>query len=87
MDYLIYDEDGELIDVLHFENHKGLDAYRAKNPNGIKIAIFPYTFKKRRLVFEVSAYSFMVRKGLRLADSTPSSTCNNSQFLNVSMVK
>ena len=37
MDYLVYDEDGELIEVLHFENHKGLDAYRAKNPNNIII--------------------------------------------------
>lgn len=37
MDYLIYDEDGELIDVLHFENHKSLDSYRAKNPNNIII--------------------------------------------------
>ena len=37
MDYLVYDEDGELIEVLHFENHKSLDAYRAKNPNSIII--------------------------------------------------
>lgn len=37
MDYLIYDEDGELIDVLHFKNHKDLDAYRAKNSSNIII--------------------------------------------------
>lgn len=35
MDYLIYDQDGELIDVLNFKTHKDYDAYKAKNPNAI----------------------------------------------------
>jgi len=32
MDYLIYNQEGELLDVLNFETSKELDTYKAQNP-------------------------------------------------------
>lgn len=32
MDYLILDDDGELIDVLNFDSQKAIDKYKSANP-------------------------------------------------------
>lgn len=37
MDYLIYDQSNELIDILNFKTSKEYDAYKIKNPKHILI--------------------------------------------------